>query len=355
MKKIIAPILVAGSILAPLGFSAYADNIELNNGYYYQLVIQDGNERKEINVTEEKPVVDFLSDKDFTMNSIKSDTDLEVIPKNGDVITVMFGYDDLKVSTENVPFRKIEEKTVDLPKGEKQIKQKGENGVAKVFLRDNIRTTQVTKKPIPEIMLVGTKEEEPEIVEEVSENAANEFRGSSSNNTRAENSGRGSSSTRKDSGRRSRTHVTRGYGLTSWSAKYADTSTKTIESIRAANPDNPITAKALEQVGKPYVWGKAGPDSMDCSGLVHYVLKSTGYNIGRTNARGFGAMSKNINNPADLIPGDILWNSGHIVMYVGKDSKGVDKIVHAANPRRGVVISDMSRFLRDGYRIGRLI
>ncbi|MFF4771089.1 C40 family peptidase [Streptomyces sp. NPDC001255] len=37
---------------------------------------------------------------------------------------------------------------------------------------------------------------------------------------------------------------------------------------------------ALAQVGKPYVWGATGPDSFDCSGLIVYALRQSGYGLG---------------------------------------------------------------------------
>src|SRR5436309_13571890 len=36
---------------------------------------------------------------------------------------------------------------------------------------------------------------------------------------------------------------------------------------------------ALAQVGKPYVWGGAGPNSFDCSGLVQYSYKAAGVSL----------------------------------------------------------------------------
>src|SRR3954467_10501775 len=36
---------------------------------------------------------------------------------------------------------------------------------------------------------------------------------------------------------------------------------------------------ALAQVGKPYVWGGAGPNSYDCSGLVQYAYRAAGISL----------------------------------------------------------------------------
>lgn len=37
-----------------------------------------------------------------------------------------------------------------------------------------------------------------------------------------------------------------------------------------------IVSVARAQIGKPYGWGKDGPDSFDCSGLVSYCLRQAG-------------------------------------------------------------------------------
>ncbi|GAA0617389.1 C40 family peptidase [Streptomyces crystallinus] len=38
-------------------------------------------------------------------------------------------------------------------------------------------------------------------------------------------------------------------------------------------------AVALQQVGKPYEWGATGPHSFDCSGLIVYAWRRTGYDL----------------------------------------------------------------------------
>ena len=43
-------------------------------------------------------------------------------------------------------------------------------------------------------------------------------------------------------------------------------------------------AAARAQLGKPYVWGAAGPNSFDCSGLVTYALRQAGSSNGRGNS-----------------------------------------------------------------------
>lgn len=85
-------------------------------------------------------------------------------------------------------------------------------------------------------------------------------------------------------------------------------------------------ACARAQLGKPYVWGAAGPSSFDCSGLVTYALRQAGSSTGRLNAAGF---SQNDNWPKitrmdDMEPGDLIFyynkgrsRVGHVGIYVG--------------------------------------
>jgi cell wall-associated NlpC family hydrolase len=77
------------------------------------------------------------------------------------------------------------------------------------------------------------------------------------------------------------------------------------------------TAKALRQIGKPYVWGAEGPKSFDCSGLVMWSYHKAGVTTPRIAADQFAA--------ARLIPasravrGDLVFyhdSIGH-VYHVG--------------------------------------
>ncbi|MDA8269481.1 MAG: NlpC/P60 family protein [Actinomycetota bacterium] len=79
---------------------------------------------------------------------------------------------------------------------------------------------------------------------------------------------------------------------------------------------------AMAQVGKPYVWGAAGPDSFDCSGLVMYSWQAAGVDIPHYSVSQYGATTHI--TQAELQPGDIVfYNSpydgylGHEAMYIG--------------------------------------
>src|SRR5579862_93644 len=62
---------------------------------------------------------------------------------------------------------------------------------------------------------------------------------------------------------------------------------------------------ALEQVGKPYVWGAAGPGAFDCSGLAMRAWAAAGVNLPRVAAEQYGAGA---HVPvADAAPGDLVF------------------------------------------------
>lgn len=96
---------------------------------------------------------------------------------------------------------------------------------------------------------------------------------------------------------------------------------------------------AKAQQGKPYVFGAAGPDKFDCSGLVSYALKQAGVNIGRMTADGYMQHFKNSRvSREDLKPGDLLFfhspndrgipagHATHVEIYLGNGmSMGTDQ------------------------------
>ena len=75
---------------------------------------------------------------------------------------------------------------------------------------------------------------------------------------------------------------------------------------------------ALAQLGKPYVWGGAGPNSFDCSGLIQYAYAAAGIALPHSSR-----MQSGIGTPvayADLQPGDLVFHYSpvsHVGMYIG--------------------------------------
>lgn len=94
-------------------------------------------------------------------------------------------------------------------------------------------------------------------------------------------------------------------------------------------------AYALAQVGDSYVYGAAGPNAFDCSGLTMMAWAQAGVSLPHSSSAQTGsgphiAMS-------ELQPGDLVFYYSpvsHVGLYIGNGM-----IVHAANPGTGVVVS----------------
>ncbi|GAA4898500.1 C40 family peptidase [Streptomonospora salina] len=82
-------------------------------------------------------------------------------------------------------------------------------------------------------------------------------------------------------------------------------------------------AWAMDQVGKPYVWGGTGPDGFDCSGLVMRAWQAAGVDIPRVTTDQYTAGTWV--ERTELAPGDLLFYDlgapgaapTHVTMYAG--------------------------------------
>jgi cell wall-associated NlpC family hydrolase len=77
-------------------------------------------------------------------------------------------------------------------------------------------------------------------------------------------------------------------------------------------------AKAKEQIGKPYQWGGAGPDSFDCSGLTMFSWRAGGRSLPHGSSAQWGATTRV--SISALQPGDIVFYGSpihHVGLYVG--------------------------------------
>lgn len=99
-----------------------------------------------------------------------------------------------------------------------------------------------------------------------------------------------------------------------------------------------VVQTALNQVGDPYKWGSSGPNSFDCSGLIHYSYAQNGRIVPRT-SRSLRSVSMRI--PAsEARPGDLVFSGNpvhHVGIYVGGG-----RMVHAPGAGRRVEISMVS-------------
>ena len=95
---------------------------------------------------------------------------------------------------------------------------------------------------------------------------------------------------------------------------------------------------ALAQQGDPYVWGGAGPDSFDCSGLVMYAYAAAGIALPHSSN-----MQSTIGAPvaySDLQPGDLVFfysPVSHVAMYIGNG-----QIVQASTYGQPVHVTELA-------------
>ena len=77
---------------------------------------------------------------------------------------------------------------------------------------------------------------------------------------------------------------------------------------------------ALSQLGKPYVWAAAGPDSYDCSGLTMWAWARAGVSLPHNSGMQYAATPRV--DRSDWQPGDLLFFGSpihHVGMYIGNN------------------------------------
>ena len=94
---------------------------------------------------------------------------------------------------------------------------------------------------------------------------------------------------------------------------------------------------AMAQIGKSYVYGAAGPNAFDCSGLMMRAWGAAG--VGLPHSSGAQQGSGMRVSESELRPGDLVFYYSpvsHVGMYIGNGL-----IVNALNPRSGVRVSPL--------------
>lgn len=96
-----------------------------------------------------------------------------------------------------------------------------------------------------------------------------------------------------------------------------------------------IADYAMKFIGNPYVYGGTSlTNGADCSGFVQSVYKHFGISLPRTSGEQ-GKSGRAVDGLDHAKPGDLIWYSGHIGIYIGDG-----KIVHASNPKNGIITSN---------------
>ncbi|MFW6866037.1 NlpC/P60 family protein [Nocardioides sp. CPCC 206347] len=101
---------------------------------------------------------------------------------------------------------------------------------------------------------------------------------------------------------------------------------------------------ALAQVGDSYVYGAAGPNAWDCSGLMMVAWGQAGVGLPHSSRAQAGAGARV--SKSQLKPGDLVFYYSpisHVGMYIGNGM-----IVHAANPGAGVKVSSVDEMPYSG-------
>lgn len=104
--------------------------------------------------------------------------------------------------------------------------------------------------------------------------------------------------------------------------------------LLAGTSGDEIVAYAKKFVGNPYRYGGCSlTRGTDCSGFVYSVYRHFGLNVPRVGQSNVG---KRV-SLKKLKKGDVISYSGHVAIYAGNG-----KIVHASNPRCGIIVSSIN-------------
>lgn len=95
---------------------------------------------------------------------------------------------------------------------------------------------------------------------------------------------------------------------------------QTYAPVPSSGKGGAVVNYAMAEMGKPYVWGGAGPNSFDCSGLTMYVYRKVGISLPHS-ADAQYRMGRKINRDS-LQPGDLIFGGSqgyitHVGIYIG--------------------------------------
>jgi cell wall-associated NlpC family hydrolase len=116
------------------------------------------------------------------------------------------------------------------------------------------------------------------------------------------------------------------------------------DSTRIPSSDIPVSGRAaaavhfaMAQIGKPYVYGAAGPGAYDCSGLTMAAWGAAGVGLPHSSSAQYGSGTHI--SASQLQPGDLVFYYSpisHVGMYIGNGM-----IVNAENPSAGIRVTGL--------------
>ncbi len=133
-----------------------------------------------------------------------------------------------------------------------------------------------------------------------------------------------------------------------WDKQQAALNVRKARALVAEKKVESVIRNAKSQIGTPYVWGGASPQTgFDCSGLVqHSVQQGASIRVPRTAAEQYRASVKVGSNQAtrgDLVFFNTRGNSvSHVGIYLGNN-----KFLHAPRTGKTVTTSDISGYWKE--------
>jgi cell wall-associated NlpC family hydrolase len=124
----------------------------------------------------------------------------------------------------------------------------------------------------------------------------------------------------------------------------------------ATSAETRVVEFAIAQLDKPYVFGAAGPNAFDCSGLTMAAWRSAGVDLPHQ-----AAAQARVGTPtvADaLVPGDLVLVAGddgtlaspvHVGIYLGSGL-----VINAADQRDGIRVQTYDNFVSVGHGLAAL-
>lgn len=116
---------------------------------------------------------------------------------------------------------------------------------------------------------------------------------------------------------------------------------------------------ALGHRGKPYVFGKAGPESFDCSGLTKIAYATHGVDlIHSAKYIAYDEQYETIEKASDLVPGDLIFfdtvadsdRFDHVGIWLG-----MNRFVHASSSEMVVMVSEYDEHWQERFSLGKHI